>query len=64
MDLQHSDDERYLGVNIGVLTISNGEKRKFRIRNKSTIVLADCHMFGSFQKKYTHEIPKRNDGRK
>jgi alkylated DNA repair dioxygenase AlkB len=61
----HSDDERGLGKN-GVLSISFGITRKFRIRDKKTkrIVLdidlnhGDiCIMKGFFQKEFTHEIP-------
>ena len=61
----HSDDEKELDKN-GVISISFGAERKFRIRNKKTkdIVLDETtthccilHMGGNFQKLYTHEIP-------
>ena len=61
----HSDDESGLGNN-GVVAISLGGIRKFRIRSKtqkgiykdismkSGLVI---HMGGNFQKEFTHEIP-------
>jgi alkylated DNA repair dioxygenase AlkB len=61
----HSDDESRLDVN-GVVSISYGAARIFRIRDKATknIVYDEptthCsifHMGGDFQKIYTHEIP-------
>lgn len=61
----HSDDEKELDKN-GVISISYGAERKFRIRNKKTkdIVLDEItthccilHMGGNFQELYTHEIP-------
>lgn len=61
----HSDDERNLD-NVGVVAISYGATRKFRIRDKNTkkvvanIPLSHCdilHMAGKFQKEFTHEIP-------
>ena len=63
----HSDDERSLGKS-GVVTISLGQERKFRIRDKSTkdilldVIVKDgdvYHMTGEFQKHFTHEIPKQ-----
>jgi len=63
----HSDDERTLGRN-GVVTISLGQQRIFRIRDKSTraivqdIIVEDGDMYwmqGEFQTHYTHEIPKQ-----
>lgn len=63
----HSDDEKALSVN-GVVAISYGSNRIFRIRNKKTKkIIADIdtghckiiHMEGNtFQSLYTHEIPK------
>ncbi len=62
----HSDDEKSLDSKIGVVALSYGESRIFRIRNKLTkkVVLdtetEDCgilQMGGNFQKHYTHEIP-------
>lgn len=61
----HSDDESGLD-DCGVVAISFGATRKFRIRNKSDkkIVLdvdvdngSILHMGGDFQKVYTHEVP-------
>ena len=61
----HSDDETRLDAN-GVVSISYGAVRNFRIREKGTkkIVCDEptthCsifHMGGDFQKLYTHEIP-------
>lgn len=61
----HSDDETNLD-NSGVVAISYGEPRTFRIRVKDTkkIVLdfptdsySIIHMKGDFQKEFTHEIP-------
>lgn len=61
----HSDDETGLD-GIGVVAISYGSERIFRIRNKNdkTIVCNEpttycgiLHMGGNFQKLYTHEIP-------
>ena len=61
----HSDDE--LGLDkIGVVSISYGAERIFRIRHKeSKNIIYDeittnysiLHMGGNFQKLYTHEIP-------
>ena len=62
---KHSDDEANLS-DIGVVSISFGAIRKFRIRDKlnSKIVLdiptnpyEIIHMGGDFQKEFTHEIP-------
>ena len=61
----HSDDETGLD-GLGVVAISYGSERIFRIRNKNdkTIVCDEptthcgiLHMGGNFQKLYTHEIP-------
>ena len=61
----HSDDERGLTA-VGVLIISYGAVRKFRIRNKTTkkkeldVLLQSgeiIQMVGNFQKEFTHEIP-------
>lgn len=62
----HSDDEKSLS-NVGVVAISFGSVRKFRIRNKSTKEIVKdiptnsgeiIHMGGDFQKEFTHEIPR------
>ena len=61
----HSDDETGVDL-IGVISISYGAERIFRIRKKDTkhIVYDELtthcsilHMGGNFQKLYTHEIP-------
>jgi alkylated DNA repair dioxygenase AlkB len=61
----HSDDEKNLDKG-GVIAISYGEVRKFRIRDKNTkkIVMdipttsnSIIHMGGDFQKEFTHGIP-------
>jgi len=61
----HSDDEKNLDP-IGVVALSYGAVRKFRIRDKITRkIIIDIptgsneiiHMGGDFQKEFTHEIP-------
>ena len=61
----HSDDEKNLDT-IGVVAISWGDIRKFRIRDKATRKIVKdiltepgniIHMGGDFQKEFTHEIP-------
>ena len=61
----HSDDEKFLDK-IGVVALSYGAVRKFRIRDKKTKkIIMDIptnsteiiHMGGNFQKEFTHEIP-------
>ena len=60
----HSDDEENLDDS-GVVAISWGEKRKFRIRKKGEKGYQDfpmesgsmLQMGGDFQKEFTHEIP-------
>ena len=61
----HSDDEIGLSK-VGVLAISYGAVRKFRIRDKKTKKIVKdiptlsnkmIHMGGDFQKEFTHEIP-------
>ncbi len=63
---KHSDDEKGLQPNCGVISMSFGAVRKFRIRDKNTgkIVLdvptepnKIIQMAGNFQKEFTHEIP-------
>lgn len=65
---KHSDDERGLYDNngCGVIALSVGAVRKFRIRNKKTgEIMVDLptlpnqiiQMAGDFQKEFTHEIP-------
>jgi alkylated DNA repair dioxygenase AlkB len=62
---KHSDDETSLS-NIGVVCVSYGATRKFRIRDKLTgKIVIDVPttsgeiwiMGGDFQKEFTHEIP-------
>ncbi len=62
----HSDDEKGLDENIGVVSLTYGEKRIFRIRDKFTKkIILDVEpetgdfiqMGGRFQKYYTYEIP-------
>jgi alpha-ketoglutarate-dependent dioxygenase alkB family protein 2 len=62
----HSDDETSLDTTIGVVAISYGSERIFRVRDKNnkTIICDEptthcgiLHMGGTFQKWYTHEIP-------
>ena len=61
----HSDDEVGL-TDIGVVSISYGAERTFRIRNKTTKKIVHdepttqygiLQMGGNFQQLYTHEIP-------
>ena len=61
----HSDDEAFLDKG-GVIALSHGASRTFRIRNKITKKIIEdiptesnhiIHMGGNFQKEFTHEIP-------
>ncbi len=63
---KHSDDERGLDSKVGVVALSYGAIRKFRIRNKLTGEIEIdvpteptkiIQMSGNFQKEFTHEIP-------
>lgn len=63
---RHSDDESALDPNVGVLMISVGSIRTFRIRDKTSgAVICNVptnpqhilQMCGHFQKEFTHEIP-------
>ena len=63
----HSDDEKNLSKS-GVVAISVGAERIFRIRDKTskkiivdipTIPYGIIQMAGDFQKEFTHEIPKQ-----
>lgn len=62
---RHSDDKTGLAPEVGVVLISVGTVRKFRIRNKNGQIIADVptdpakiiQMWGDFQKEFTHEIP-------
>jgi alkylated DNA repair dioxygenase AlkB len=68
----HSDDEKTIDQTHGVISISTGSSRIFRIRDKSTkqivadiatrsdVILQMCAKLPdgrSFQKTYTHEVP-------
>lgn len=62
---KHSDDERNLDANAGVISISFGGTRIFRVRDKNTgEILQDftvrngdlMRMYGDFQKQLTHEV--------
>ena len=62
---RHSDDETGLDP-VGVVSLSYGAVRKFRIREKKsgklvldipTLPYHLIHMGGDFQKEFTHEIP-------
>ena len=64
---KHSDDEKGLDPNIGVVSMSLGAVRKFRIRDKTsgkividvpTLERSMIQMAGNFQKEFTHEVPK------
>jgi alkylated DNA repair dioxygenase AlkB len=63
----HSDDEKELGVNPAIASVTFGYPRRFLIRerkehkNKKEISLEDNSilvMYGDFQEKYQHSIPK------
>lgn len=63
----HSDDEKQLIEFSSVLSVSLGQERIFRIRNKATNeIVVDIPMpnntyvmmCGKIQKKYLHEVPK------
>ena len=63
---RHSDDKRGLDKIVGVVAISYGATRIFRIRDKKTKQIkldvpithgSVLQMAGGFQKEYTHEIP-------
>jgi alkylated DNA repair dioxygenase AlkB len=63
---EHSDDEKGLDPNVGVVAISWGAVRNFRIRCRATKEIRAnipthpyqiLQMGGNFQKEFTHEIP-------
>lgn len=65
----HSDDEKNLDKS-GVISISYGGERIFRIRDKKTKNIVEdiliksmdiIHMGGDFQKEFTHEVPPTMD---
>ena len=62
---KHSDNEKELDTHVGVVAISYGVVRKFRIRDKitnkiimdvPTISSKIIQMAGNFQQEFTHEI--------
>lgn len=62
----HSDNEKGLDTTAGVVSVSYGAVRKFRIRNKNTKALIKdvpttsgilIQMGGAFQKEFIHEVP-------
>lgn len=61
---KHSDNQKELS-SVGVVAISHGAVRKFRIRDKDGKIIKDIPttsgsimwMEGDFQKEFTHEIP-------
>ena len=62
---KHSDDEEDID-SVGVISLSYGASRKFRIRDKKTNKIVQdimtknnylIQMAGDFQKEFTHEIP-------
>jgi alkylated DNA repair dioxygenase AlkB len=68
----HSDEERNLDK-IGVISVSFGATRIFRIKNKKTgekvkdipMIQGELlHMGGDFQKEFTHEIPTEKSVKK
>lgn len=68
---KHSDDEKNLDSKAGVVIISVGAVRNFRIRPKKGSDYTDYHtknehcyvMCGDFQKEFTHEIPAEKNKR-
>lgn len=63
---QHADDEKGLNPGVGVVAISVGAVRKFRICNRATKkTVIDIptepnkiiQMYGDFQKEFTHGVP-------
>lgn len=64
----HSDDEAELGINPTIASLSLGETRLFKIRNKKTKQVIDLPlsdgdcliMQGSAQRDYQHSLPKQN----
>lgn len=64
---RHRDDEDGLDECAGVVALTIGAERKFRIRDKNKILVLDVptlsyhflQMSGKFQEEFTHEIPKQ-----
>lgn len=62
----HADDEKSLGLNPSIASLSLGAERRFEIRQKSggsiqKILLENgslLHMHGAFQHHYKHQLPK------
>jgi len=65
----HKDKEKCLDLNDGVLSISFGESRKFRIKDNNKKTIKDiilynkslCLMSGNFQNEFYHEIPQEKN---
>jgi alkylated DNA repair dioxygenase AlkB len=63
--LEHSDNETFLDSTQGVVSLSYGATRKFRVRDKTTQLFIDTpathgsllQMAGPFQRYYKHGIP-------
>lgn len=64
---KHSDNEAELDPTAGVVALSLGASRTFRVRDKSTNAIVKdvdtqhgqlIRMSGNFQKEFTHEIPR------
>ncbi len=64
----HSDDERELGINPSIASISLGAERIFELKHlktgqKSKLLLSHgslLHMHGTLQHHYKHQLPKKN----
>lgn len=62
----HADDEKSLGANPSIASLSLGAERRFEIRKKTggpiqKIILENgslLHMHGAFQHHYKHQLPK------
>jgi alkylated DNA repair dioxygenase AlkB len=62
----HADDEKSLGTNPSIASLSLGAERRFEIRKKTNgpiqkIILENgslLHMHGAFQHHYKHQLPK------
>lgn len=70
----HSDDEKDLTKNAPIYSISLGETRKFKVKNKINNKITDIEMNngtliimgGEIQKEFKHSVPKtkKNNGRR
>jgi alkylated DNA repair dioxygenase AlkB len=67
---KHSDNEAELDSTAGVVALSLGASRIFRIRDRTGAIVKDIPtqhgqlicMSGDFQKEFTHEIPRGGTG--